>query len=376
MNDSFIYADHAATTRLSDEAYQAMRPFLQEIFSNASQPYSFARPARQALMTAREIIAEQISTQPDEIYFTSGGTESDNWAIKCAALCQNQNNKRTILTSAIEHHAVLHSCAAMQSQGLSVRYLPVDGNGVLSQDILDSSLHSDVGLVSIMLANNEVGTIEPVQRLCALAHKYGALFHTDAVQAVGHIPVDVKALGVDFLSASAHKFYGPKGIGFLYIRDSVGLGAFHNGGKQERGLRAGTENIAAIVGMAYALKSCCQALEREAARLQDLEKLLLEELQGLDFIRNGSEKRLPGVISLSFRGVSGEMLLHRLDLMKIFVSTGSACNSKTSELSHVLSAMGVSKEYVMGTIRISLGKENGADDIHRIANAIRHIMLA
>ena len=376
MNDSFIYADHAATTRLSDEAYQAMRPFLQEIFSNASQPYSFARPARQALMTAREMIAEQIHACPNEIYFTSGGTESDNWAIKCAVLCQNQNNKRTILTSAIEHHAVLHSCAAMESQGLSVRYLPVDGNGVLSQDILASALHSDVGLVSIMLANNEVGTIEPVQRLCALAHEYGALFHTDAVQAVGHIPVDVNELGVDFLSASAHKFYGPKGIGFLYIRDGVGLGAFHDGGKQERGLRAGTENIAAIVGMAYALKSCCQTLEREAARLQDLEKLLLEELQGLDFIRNGSEKRLPGVISLSFRGVSGETLLHRLDLMKIFVSTGSACNSENSEISHVLSAMGVCEEYAMGTIRISLGKENGADDIHRIANAIRHIMFA
>ena len=174
-------------------------------------------------MTAREIIAEQINAQPDEIYFTSGGTESDNWAIKGTALYQNQNNKRTILTSAIEHHAVLHSCAAMQSQGLSVRYLPVDGNGVLSQDILASALHSDVGLVSIMLANNEVGTIEPVQRLCALAHEYGALFHTDAVQAVGHILVDVKALGVDFLSASAHKFYGPKGIGFLVTVQGVGL---------------------------------------------------------------------------------------------------------------------------------------------------------
>ena len=376
MNDSIIYADHAATTRLSDEAFQAMRPFLQEVFSNASQPYSLARPARKALMTAREIIAEQIRARPDEIYFTSGGTESDNWAIKRAVLSQNQGNRRTILTSAIEHHAVLRSCTAMERQGLSVRYLPVDGNGILSQDILASALNSDVGLVSIMLANNEVGTIEPVQPLCALAHKYGALFHTDAVQAVGHIPVDVTELGVDFLSASAHKFYGPKGIGFLYIRDGVSLDAFHDGGKQERGLRAGTENIAAIVGMAYALKSCCQALESEAVRLQGLEKLLLKELQGVDFIRNGSEKRLPGLVSLSFRGVSGETLLHRLDLMKIFVSTGSACNSENSELSHVLSAMGVSKEYSMGTIRISLGKENGADDIHRIASAIRRIMLA
>lgn len=376
MNDSIIYADHAATTRLSDEAYQAMRPFLQEIFSNASQPYSFARPARKALMTAREMIAEQIRARPNEIYFTSGGTESDNWAIKCAALSPTQEDRRTILTSAIEHHAVLNSCATMERQGFSVNRLPVDGNGLLIENVLLSALNSDARLVSIMLANNEVGTIEPVQRLCALAHEYGALFHTDAVQAVGHIPVDVKELGVDFLSASAHKFYGPKGIGFLYVRDSVSLNAFHDGGKQERGLRAGTENIAAIVGMAYALKSCCQALESEAARLQGLEELLLKELHGLDFIRNGSEKRLPGLVSLSFRGVSGETLLHRLDLMKILVSTGSACNSENLELSHVLSAMGVSKEYAMGTIRISLGQENGEDDIHRIANAIRRIMVA
>ena len=183
-------------------------------------------------------------------------------------------------------------------------------------------------------------------------------------------------MGVDFLSASAHKFYGPKGIGFLYVRDGVSLDAFHDGGKQEHGLRAGTENIAAIVGMAYALKSCCQALENEALHLQGLEKLLLEELRGLDFIRNGSEKRLPGLVSLSFRGVSGETLLHRLDLMKILVSTGSACNSENLEQSHVLSAMGVSEEYAMGTIRISLGQENGADDIYRIANAIRRIIVA
>ena len=376
MNDSIIYADHAATTRLSDEAYQAMRPFFQEIFSNASQSYSFARPARKALMTAREMIAEQIRARPDEIYFTSGGTESDNWAIKCAALSPTQEDRRTILTSAIEHHAVLNSCATMERQGFSVNRLPVDGNGVLTENVLLSALNSDARLVSIMLANNEVGTIEPVQRLCALAHKYGVLFHTDAVQAVGHIPVDVKKLGVDFLSASAHKFYGPKGIGFLYVRDGVSLDALHDGGKQEHGLRAGTENIAAIVGMAYALKSCCQALESEAARLQGLEELLLKELQGLDFICNGSEKRLPGLLSLSFRGISGETLLHRLDLMKILVSTGAACNSENLELSHVLSAMGVSKEYAMGTIRISLGQENGADDIHRIAKAIRRIMVA
>ena len=375
MNKSMIYADHSATTRLSDEAFQAMLPYMQDIFANASQPYSLARPAKQALTRAREMIANIIHANPHEIYFTSGGTESDNWAIKGAALSPESAKRQTILTSSIEHHAVLHSCKALENQGFCVRYLPVNHKGVLSKEILLSRLDHDVSLVSVMLANNEIGTIEPIQQLCSITHEYGALFHTDVVQALGHISVDVQQLGVDLLSASAHKFYGPKGVGFLYIRDSCKLGAFHDGGKQEFGRRAGTENIAAAVGMAYALKSCYDSLETETNRLKSLAKMLVDELQGLDFICNGSEERLPGHLSLSFRGMSGESLLHRLDLMRIFVSTGSACNSDVLEASHVLSAIEVPEEYALGTIRISLGRDNEDEDVHRIAWALRHIIL-
>ena len=371
-----IYADNAATTPLSPIAFEAMRPFLLSYFGNPSQPYSLSRPCKLALKKAREDIAEYIHADPNEIYFTSGGTESDNWAIKGSVLLNG--NRGTIITSSIEHHAVLCSCRAMESHGHSVTYLPVSQDGTVNLQNLQSALTSKTGLVSIMLANNEIGTIEPIELLAKAAHDNGALFHTDAVQAIGHIPVDVKVLDVDFLSASAHKFGGPKGIGFLYIKKGTGIGSFMDGGAQEKGIRAGTENVASIVGMAAALKERCSHIE-QSMLLYDKENELLNELQkngltvGEDFLWNGNHdilRHLPGIISLSFRGRDGEMILHRLDLKGIIISTGAACDSHRIQVSHVIDAIGVPKEYAKGTIRISLAQNIADDELKAIAKAL------
>lgn len=368
-----IYADHAATTRLAPEALNTMMPYLTEQFGNASQPYSFGRKARKALQTARETIANCIHALPEEIYFTSGGTESDNWALK--GVMYVYGDQRTLITSAIEHHAVLNAAAAVERMGYPVAYLPVTSEGIVLPSTLEEIVGKTTKLVSIMLVNNEVGTIQPIHELADIAHKNGALFHTDAVQALGHIPIDVDALGVDLLSASAHKFNGPKGVGFLYIRKGTHINAFNDGGAQEFGLRAGTENIASIVGMAEALRINCEAMERNSAHILLLEKRLLTQLKasGLEFRRNGTN-HVPGNISLSFRNAEGEMLLHRLDLKNICVSTGSACNSKNTQISHVLRAMQIPECYAIGTIRISLGVENTEDEIDAISNALCHIL--
>lgn len=371
-----IYADNAATTPLSPIAFEAMKPFLLSYFGNPSQPYSLSRPCKLALKKAREDIAEYIHADPNEIYFTSGGTESDNWAIKGSVLLNG--NRGTIITSSIEHHAVLCSCRAMESHGHSVTYLPVSQDGTVNLQNLQSALNSKTGLVSIMLANNEIGTIEPIELLAKAAHDNGALFHTDAVQAIGHIPVDVKVLDVDFLSASAHKFGGPKGIGFLYIKKGTGIGSFMDGGAQEKGIRAGTENVASIVGMAAALKERCSHIE-QSMLLYDKENELLNELQkngltvGEDFLWNGNHdilRHLPGIISLSFRGRDGEMILHRLDLKGIIISTGAACDSHRIQVSHVIDAIGVPKEYAKGTIRISLAQNIADDELKAIAKEL------
>ena len=368
-----IYADHAATTRLAPEALNTMMPYLTEQFGNASQPYSFGRNARKALQTARETIANCIHALPEEIYFTSGGTESDNWALK--GVMYVYGNQRTLITSAIEHHAVLNAAAAVERMGYPVAYLPVTSEGIVLPSTLEEIVGKTTKLVSIMLVNNEVGTIQPIHELADIAHKNGALFHTDAVQALGHIPIDVDALGVDLLSASAHKFNGPKGVGFLYIRKGTHINAFNDGGAQEFGLRAGTENIASIVGMAEALRINCEAMERNSAHILLLEKRLLTQLKasGLEFQRNGTN-HVPGNISLSFRNAEGEMLLHRLDLKNICVSTGSACDSKNTQISYVLRAMQIPECYAMGTIRVSLGVENTEDEIDAISNALCHIL--
>ena len=370
----YIYADNAATTKLDIDAFEAMKPFLLEDYGNASQPYALARKPRKALAEARATIADCIGAMPEEIYFTSGGTESDNWAIKCFGF---RSGVRKVYTSEIEHHAVLNA------DENAVR-LSVDSKGVVLSEVLKKALIPDDSpislstLVSVMLVNNEIGTIEPIKELAAVAHANHALFHTDAVQAVGHIPIDVNELGVDMLSASAHKFNGPKGIGFLYVRKGTLLSPYADGGAQEHGMRAGTENVASIVGMAAALKKNCNEMQQTAERLRSMEKTFINTLKesNIVFIRNGSDNRVPGNINISIRGASGEMLLHRLDLMGICISTGSACDSVNTQVSHVIKAIGVPKEYAEGTIRISFGRENKLEDAIKVAEAIISVMVA
>ena len=369
-----IYADNAATTKLDADAFEAMKPFLTEEYGNASQPYSFSRPTRKAIAEAREIIALCIGAEPEEIYFTSGGTESDNWAIKGSAF--SDELKRATITSQIEHHAVLNACAAIERLGHPVAYLPVTSEGVVQPEKLEKYITDKTGIVSVMLANNEVGTIEPIAKLARIAHEHGAMFHTDAVQAVGHIPINLKELGVDMLSASAHKFNGMKGSGFFYIRKGVEICSYADGGAQEHGKRAGTENIAAIVAMAVALRKNCERMEETTQKLRKLERIILEGLSAskIDYRRNGSSNRIPGNVNISIRGVDGEMLFHRLDLKGICISTGSACDSVNTRVSHVVEAIHVPDEYAKGTIRITFGADNVEDDADAIAKELISIL--
>lgn len=371
---NFIYADNAATTQLDTGAFEAMKPYLLNDYANASQPYAFARASKKALLEARKIIAECIGAEPEEIYFTSGGTESDNWAIKGSAF--SDSRRRKIITSAIEHHAVLRACEDVEKLGFPVKYLPVDSLGYIQEDALSETIDKDTHLVSIMFCNNEIGTIQDIESLAGIAHKNGAAFHTDAVQAIGHFPINVKKLGVDMLSASAHKFNGPKGIGFLYIKNGTDIVSYMSGGSQERNLRAGTENVASIVGMAYALKTNVQALSENMEHLRRLEAVLLDLLyeNHVTFVRNGGEKVIPGNISLSFAGYEGEAILHRLDLLGICVSTGSACDSKITQISHVLKAIQLEEKLARGTIRISLGKNNTIQEVRCMAEALCRIL--
>ena len=370
-----IYADHAATTAMSSVAYEAMLPWLQNKYGNPSTLYSFAREPRKAVASARETRAACIGARPEEIYFTSGGTEADNWALIGTAFWEPDRCGH-IITSSIEHHAILHTCDFLKRMGYDVDLLPVNQQGLIMGETLKGYLRNETLLVSIMLANNEIGTIEPIKELAEIAHRHGCLFHTDAVQAVGHILIDVNNLGVDMLSASAHKFNGPKGIGFLYIRDGVTTESLLHGGVQENGQRAGTENVAGIVGMAVALQEHIERIEQETTYLQKLTDLLLQALRnaGLDFVVNGGDNRIPGSLSLSFRGVDGETLLHRLDLLGTAVATGSACDSKSTALSHVIRAIGVPDAYAHGTIRITLGMDNSIEQVSVLVEQISRIL--
>lgn len=370
---SMIYADNAATTQLDRDAFEAMCPYLLDQYANASQPYSFSRQAKKALQKAREQIAACINAEPEEIYFTSGGTESDNWAIKGSL---KYGDHRTVITSEFEHHAVLRACERIETLGYPVAYLHPNRDGFITPENLKTIITDQTKLVSIMTVNNEIGTIQPIKELCGIAHQYGAMFHTDAVQAIGHIPVDVKNLNVDMMSCSAHKFNGPKGIGFLFVKKGTPLIAYADGGAQEFGMRAGTENIAAIVGMSVALRKNVDQLRASEEKLRSLEQIILSKLYaaGIDVHRNGADPHVPGNLSLSFYGADGEMILHRLDLMGIMVSTGSACDSKSTQVSHVLRAINADKAYAKGTVRISLGKDNTAEEAEKIAEALIKIV--
>ena len=368
-----IYADNAATTQLDLDAYESMKKYLLSDFGNPSQPYSFSHTIKAAISEAREIIAECIGADSDEIFFTSGGTESDNWALKGY---MKAHKKKKLIISSIEHHAVIHTADSLLNEGYEVDLLDVTHEGIVLPSWLKMKINEDVALVSVMLANNEIGSIEPVDELAEIAHEYGTAFHTDAVQAAGHIPIDVKNSGVDMLSASAHKFNGPRGIGFLYIKDGTKISPFMDGGAQERHVRAGTENVPAIVGMAVALKKNCDIIETEKKHLHMLEEELIARLyqKKLQFIRNGSKNHLPGIVNLSFRDSEGEMILHRMDLMGICISTGSACDSINNQISHVIEAIHVPEEYATGTIRISFGKDNSIEDVKIIVEALAKIL--
>ncbi len=366
-----IYADNAATTQMDDDAFELMVDFLRNNYGNASQPYEFGQKAKAKLIEARKTIAECIGADPEDIFFTSCGTESDNWAIKMGSLEVEQ-----IITSEIEHHAILNACKAVEATGKNVKYLSVNNKGEVNPTDLINLIDKKRSLVSVMFANNEVGTLEPIKELAQIAHDNGSIFHTDAVQAVGHVPINVHELGIDMLSASGHKFNAPKGIGFLYVRKGVDIKTFLDGGAQENRKRAGTENVASIIAMACALKNNCNDLAENTRHLYVLEKIIIEKLKksGLDFIRNGSDSHVPGNINLSFAEAEGEMILHRMDIKKICISTGSACDSVNTQISHVIKAIGVPNRYAEGTVRISLGKYNSESEAEEIADALIDVL--
>lgn len=370
-----VYADHAATTPLDPEALDAMLPFMKGEYGNPSALYSMARIPRKAVRHAREIIASCIGADPGDIYFTSGSTESDNWAIRGVAETW-KNRDKEILVGITEHHAILRVCESLEKTGISVKRLPVDFTGVVRPETLEKAITKNTGFVSIMMANNELGTLSDVRSLASIAHKYGALFHTDAVQAVGHVPIRVKEMGLDLLSASAHKFNGPKGVGFLYVKNGVSLEPLLYGGAQENHARAGTENVAGVVGMGVALYNHCKRLKDEIQYLTQLEDLLKQKIasSGLNFHINDGANHIPGLLSISFKDADGEMLLHRLDLKGIEIATGSACNSQETEVSYVLRASQIPEDYINGTIRISFGVENTPEDIEYIVQALKSIL--
>ena len=372
--DIKIYADHAATTALSPAAYEAMLPWLQDKFGNPSTLYSLARDPRKAVTRSREVIAAAINADPSEIFFTSGGTEADNWALK--GLMFQHDRGKGMISSAIEHHAILNSCVALKRMGYAVDMLPVDQMGIVQAETLRSALTDNILLVSIMLANNEIGTIEPVEELAEIAHQGGALFHTDAVQAIGHIPVDVKAIDADMLSASAHKFNGPKGIGFLYAKKGIPLTNLIEGGAQERGKRAGTENVPEIVAMAAALEEASSKIEENAAHMKAMRDRLIEGLSEIPHsaLNGDAVKRLPGNVNFCFEGIEGESLLLLLDDRGICASSGSACTSGSLDPSHVLLAIGRVHDVAHGSLRLSIGEDITKEETEYIIKNVREVV--
>lgn len=367
-----VYADNAATTPLSATAFRAMTPYFTEYYGNPSNIYSFGRQAKKALENARETVAECLGAQPAEIFFTSGGSESDNWAVKGAAIRLAEQGKKHIVTTRFEHHAVGNACLALERHGYEITRLEVHEDGLVRPEELEAALRPDTALVSVMFANNEIGTIQPIAKIGKICKKHGVLFHTDAVQAAGHLPLDVNALSVGLLSISGHKFNGPKGVGALFIRRGTELCSLIDGGAQERGLRAGTENVAGAVGLAAALKEACEHAEENAARLTILRDRLIAGALAIEGSRlNGDpKKRLPGNVNVGFEGVEGETLVLLLDEKGVCASSGSACTAGSVDPSHVLLALGLPVELARGSLRLTLGNQNTAGDVERILEVL------
>lgn len=371
-----IYVDNAATTAMSDKAIKAMTPYLKEVYGNPSSLHTVGQVAKEALDKARADIAKCLNSETREIYFTSGGSEADNQAIRSAAANGARKGKNHIVSTAFEHHAVLHTLKKLEKEGYEVTYLPVHADGLITAEEVAAAIRSDTALVTVMYANNEVGTILPIREIGAVCKKAGVIFHTDAVQAVGHIPVDVQADNIDMLSISAHKFHGAKGVGALYCRRGIPLNTFIEGGAQERNKRAGTENIAGIASMAAALKEACDNMSANIKKLTRLRDELIDGLLKIPHSKlNGDRvKRLPSNVNMCFEGIEGEGLLLHLDARGICASSGSACTSGSLDPSHVLLALGLPHEVAHGSLRISLSEANTEEDVKAILKAVPEVV--
>ena len=371
-----VYMDNGATTRVTEPVMAAMQPYFCEIFGNPSSVHGFGREARKAVEAARAQVAKAIGAEPREIYFTGCGTEADNWALRGAAYA-NKNRGRHIITTNFEHHAILHTCAQLEKEGFEVTYLPVDRDGLVTPEQLEAAMRPDTTLVSVMMANNEIGTIEPIAELAAVAKKHGALFHTDAVQAIGHVPIDVKAQGIDMLSMSGHKFHAPKGVGALYVRQGVRLQRLMQGGAQERGQRPGTENLAGIVGIGKAIELATEDVEARAAQMAAIRDHMIGRIMNeIPHVQlNGHPtRRMCGNINVSFYFVESESILLHLDFKGIAASSGSACTSGSLDPSHVLLAIGVSHEHANGSVRLSLCEENTMEEADYVVDSLVEIV--
>ena len=371
-----IYLDNAATTKTAPEVVEAMLPYFSELYGNPSSVYQFSQKSKEAIAASRETIAGALGAKPEEIYFTAGGTEADNWAIKAAAEAYRAKGNH-IITSKIEHHAVLHTCQWLEKQGYEVTYLDVDESGIVKLDQLKKAVRPETILISIMFANNEIGTIQPVKEIGQIAREHGILFHTDAVQAFGQIPIQVDELGIDMLSSSGHKLNGPKGIGFLYIRKGVKIRSFIHGGAQERKRRAGTENVPGIVGYGAAVERAVRTMEERTAMERKLRDHLIDRvLHEVPYTRlNGHRtRRLPNNANFSFQFVEGESLLIMLDMEGICGSSGSACTSGSLDPSHVLLAIGLPHEIAHGSLRLTLSEETTKEELDYVVEAIKKIV--
>lgn len=376
MEKRFVYADNAATTKVSKPVLDVMMPYFTEEYGNASSIYALGRSAKKALETARETVAKAIGAETSEIYFTSCGSESDNWAIRSVCERLASKGKKHIVTSVFEHHAVLHTCQALEKLGFEVTYLPVYENGIVKTKDVKNAIREDTALVTIMYANNEIGTIQPVEEIAAVCREKGVLFHTDAVQAMGHVKIDVHAQGIDMLSLSGHKIHAQKGIGALYVRKGIPVTNLIFGGAQERNRRAGTENLPAIAGFAKAMEIASTDIEKRAEKTAKQRDRLIEGILKLPRTRlNGDPvKRLPGTVNISIEGVEGESLLLMLDLNGICASSGSACTSGSLDPSHVLLALGLKHEVAHGSLRLSIGDETTDEDIDYILEVVPKVV--
>lgn len=371
-----IYLDHAATTRTAPEVVEAMLPYFTEYYGNASTVYGFGEKSRQAVNHARDTIANALGAKSEEIYFTAGGSESDNWALKATAEAYKEKGNH-IITTKIEHHAILHTCEWLEKQGFEVTYLDVDENGTVSPEVVEAAIRPTTILISVMFANNEIGTIEPIAEIGAIAKKHGVLFHTDAVQAFGQVPIQVDEMNIDMLSASGHKLNGPKGIGFLYIRKGVKIRSFIHGGAQERKRRAGTENVPGIVGLGKAVELALATMEQRIEQESSLRDHMISRIENeIPFAKLNGErsKRLPNNVNVCFRFIEGESMLIMLDMKGICASSGSACTSGSLDPSHVLLAIGLPHEIAHGSLRMTLGAENTLEEVDHTVDVLKEIV--